>query len=120
QSSPEGSILEEIDLTNELALDALGTGRFDILKELLNKKPLNCAVGRFLPALPQHINIGLMIYRKSRLEDLPDWPGGPPKTWEDLEAICTQLGARNKLLIETRSYDSFMSFVFELMWSHGA
>ncbi|MEQ8785643.1 MAG: extracellular solute-binding protein [Pirellulaceae bacterium] len=75
----------------------------------------------YLLGVPQMANVGMLIYRKDVLDALGE---KPPTTWEALENCCRSPKSRaskrsRSLLLETYSYDSFLTTALELIWSHG-
>jgi hypothetical protein len=85
-------------------------------EDLPNEKPEN----RGYLAVPQMANVGILVYRKDLLELIGR--NAPPKTWEELEEICSVLRDRRypyKILLETQTYDTLMMTALELGWGHG-
>ncbi len=64
-------------------------------------------------AVPHFANCGVFVYLDSPEIGIPSGP----TTWEEVEAAC--ITHKKHFLIETQTYDSFMSFVLEWFWSHG-
>jgi archaellum biogenesis ATPase FlaH len=101
-------LLELID-PQELKLYLSGLG--DVIIPELEAKGLH-KVGQFYCAIPFFVNHGLLVYRGDVLNH-----NEVPRTWKQLKTLCQQ--SNRHFLIETKTYDSFMSFVFEWLWNHG-
>lgn len=107
---------------NELGPERNGTSFIRELDEAKQQmfKSTEGHQGTVYYGVPQIANVGMMICRRDLLKQIG---AEVPETWEDVERICKALRDKNlpdKLLLELRSYDTFLATALELGWSHGA
>ena len=109
-----------------LTLKTSGSDPVPFIRELWEAKRAHFSIEQngelFLFGVPQIANVGMLVYRQDVLDKLN--VTFPPSTWEELEECClrakkSKIDAPSYLLLETSTYDSFLTTALELIWSHG-